>query len=324
MIGKLTAFFTIALELIAFQPSHGDETKVVIDEVIGKLKLFKSQWNEGYLSGTVRGDDGYADLKLWWVGDRSRREVINYGIDGKREPVHLVYTINRQTTCTFNPDSLVANCNRRIIQPEIPSLYRILPGEAWVEILPTRTISSWLTAALKSPGNQRALKAVRVSNEYVVLTGPLDAVERCSVAIESRQPLPSLDEGEYVTQTTFNSAGLMTSSGYVGSPNSNAIRMTYTWTDDRPPKPFVLLRQATLREETEFRVMVNIKVLESFNQLPKDAPSMSVPPNDLPFGTHVMDRTGAKEKNYFIGGAEGQIAAEMRRSGKAIRKVLDK
>ncbi len=316
----LLTVMSIAIQCVTSQLLADDE---LLQELIQKRADYINRWSEGFIDARMEGPGGMmADGTAYWVGDRSRRVMNDFGIDGKQEPELRDISFNSQTFCRFSPQSLLAHCGRRIEYPKMQQMFRVLPTESWQEIgYGGTTIDNWFKQEFISSGGKHVFRA---ADGYDVYLGRKDEVAKCVASVAAGVSSPVITEGESVVRNHFNRHGLLESNEYFGAIPKFSLLINNQWTDDVVPMPKVLLVRSRKFPAKEYDLTMRITVREVDNRLPRDAPSLAVPPTDLPFGSKVMNKLNDPPSTTYIGGDSGQAHYELNRSGRRLQEAIAK
>ncbi len=271
-------------------------------EIAAKHAEFRRYWNEGYIEARLESDLEKVDVTAWWSGDKSRRKIVDGGVANHRKASTYTILSDPESLCLIDHEMLAAVARRTWYNQDLQNYVRVLPTEPWLEVLPKRTVIDWLAHHKQiSPSKSGRVVKTRQGG-YQVFLGSKEAVSRCAIAVQNDESLPNIEPPESVLVTRLNRQGLLVSTEYLGTTPANSISLRYEWSDDEMPIPRSLLRLSRTNRDEEYQVMLKITVLKVSNKLPADAPSISIPPEDLPLGTTLSNRLVTPPTRSIIGG----------------------
>lgn len=261
---------------------------------------YAKELNQGSIHVKYEGGFGNCELYGHWIGERSRRKFdysMNEALTG-REWTSVVRS--RESQCTVLEHALNATCSLMRDTEDLMVATRLLPFEFWFHVVGVKPLRQWVD-------EQNVFVVERSDGSFSSFVGDSRLVQTCVSAIRSGDSFASVPLDGWVMHVRHSPQGLWIDNEFLGnSPPESQFRDVRKWTTgDRPRLISAELdysRDVGQTWKTEFRV----QVIDYQHSLPENAPSMSIPPSDLIFGTAVVDRRPGRTKLQYVGGEAGR------------------
>lgn len=289
------------------------------DELASLLRDYVSQWSEGHVKAKTKGAFGPSEVEVWWAGDRVRREFKYYGLDGNRDPELQGQVMSPSQRCRFSPESLGATCNSLKDYGSLAIYLRVLPTESWLELMYKKPLVSWLR---DTPGARTVIKTSK--GEFVALFASAERdADLCAEAVLEKgiAGLDAVQLSESGVVAHFDARGLPMKIWFIGVPEQNQFKLSYAWTDEARPVLQQLSRELSTDGGKTFELDFELEVLNASRRLGDDAPSLAIPPKDLPFGTMIRDKRGSRTKVTYVGGEAGKVHNSLQRTVRSLKKT---
>ena len=270
--------------------AFGQASTSVRDRFENALEASRHYWPEGEMHLSMWTNLGFYDLKLWWIGDRVRRQYEPAGEHflpfRQLEGVEISGPTTRTTYLAKHRVVTIASLRSR---PTAMLGFRGLPSEGWVESRYTVPWTRWWREV-----NERFEPTVE---------------ETTDGGFTVHVPLRNGASSDCV----FNRFGLIISCSVENpDPAVATTRMRAEWRErpGGPPDPVFYIIEHRLPGEKKFQVYQRMEVHQFMPQLSADHPDLTIPDQAWPVGTQVNDRASGRG-TYYIGGEEGKRQAMM-------------
>ncbi|TWU56074.1 hypothetical protein [Rubripirellula reticaptiva] len=289
-------------------------------DLFSRIDNFLSNWQEGYVDTSVICQGETADIKVWWSGESERRERIDRESNPKLNDRRSIELRSKNAYCVTAPDLLTARCGRLIDGRDPLPIVRVRPNESWTEVLNNKSTRRWIEEPRLA---NTVLKLADDSFSFLQGRQQSD-VDQVAVALRDQKELAELVMDGYVSRSVFNANGLLVHTSRIGNVPAdqlNKVDVQVLWTSANPPALKKLVRRVSRDGGKTFSIDLQVNVHAATNKLPKDAPSLSIPPDDLPFGTRVTDSRQKVTKKFYVGGKEGEAHHMMIHAAREMKKL---